>query len=106
MMKIIIKQLDFSMYIGDLPWEKTHLQKVSLDLEIIVAVNKKPPDYWIISKGILKMFSKSHYEWVEDLAYAIKRYLDKNWNLKGQLVVSKCPKVPQSPKVFQVVLPL
>ncbi|MBI4369872.1 MAG: hypothetical protein HY547_06560 [Elusimicrobia bacterium] len=103
-MTLKLIELPLKLYIGDLPWEKTHLQRVLLTLEIVVS--NKQPDYWVISQGLVKKFSKTRFEWVEDLARAMARYLKIKHGLKGRLVISKFPKPKNSPKIFQVELPL
>ncbi|MBI2071216.1 MAG: hypothetical protein HYT79_11530 [Elusimicrobia bacterium] len=99
-MRIRLVGIGLKLYIGDLPWEKTHLQKIDVTLEI--NVRGKPPDYWAVSKALIKKFSGSHYEWVEDLALAMKKFLNKKLGLRGTLLLSKYPTVPLSPRIFQV----
>ncbi|GEM_PF-5070965 len=103
-MLIRLENLEFSLYIGDLPWEKKNLQKVAVTLEI--RVKGQPPDYWAVSKAIVQEFSKTKYLWLEDLAVAMADFLKKNFKIKGDLKLSKFPKPRQSPKVFQVELAL
>lgn len=101
-----LKDLELKLYVGDLLWEKTHLQKIFVDLEIRLSQRQRPPDYWAISKGLVNKFSNKHYEWVEDCALAMRGYLKKQFNIRGRLIVSKLPRVAQSPKVFQVDIDL
>lgn len=103
-MIIRLKDIEFLLYIGDLPWEKKNLQKVAVTLE--VKVIGTPPDYWAISKAILKEFSRSKHLWLEDLAQAMAKFLKKEFKIRGRLTLSKFPEVPKSPKVFQVELSL
>lgn len=103
-MRIKLEDIELRLYIGDLPWEKKHLQKVAVTLEI--RVKGQPPDYWAISKAIVQEFSKTKYLWLEDLALAMADFLKKKFKIRGALKLSKFPKPRQSPKVFQVELAL
>jgi len=103
-MRIALRGLEFRLFIGDLPWERRHLQKIRLDL--VVLVRGKPPDYWALSKALVKKFSGSRHEWLEDLAAALRSYLKKEWKLHGTVTLSKFPRLPGSPKIFQVEVPL
>lgn len=104
-MIIRLIDLEIKLFIGDLPWEKNHPQTVAVNLELKIAP-QTPPDYWAISQTLLRQFTKSRYEWLEDLGLAMRRLLKKKWNFKGRLTLSKYPKVRHSPKIFQVELPL
>lgn len=99
---MMLRLLDISikLYIGDLEWEKKKQQKILVSVEI--RVNGRPPDYWKISKALVGRFSKSRYEWVEDLAQAMASYLKKEFAVHGRLTLSKFPPLPKSPKIFQV----
>lgn len=103
-MLLCLQDVAIRLYIGDLPWEKKHLQKVAVTLEILV--KGQPPDYWAISKAIVQEFSKTKYLWLEDLALAMAGFLKKEFKIRGVLKLSKFPKPRQSPKVFQVELAL
>lgn len=101
-MQIRLIDIPLKLYIGDMTWEKQRLQTVGVTIEI--NVQDKPPDYWAISKGIIREFGKSRHEWLEDLALAMKKYLRKNFKINGRLILDKRPKVSLSPKIFQVTL--
>ncbi len=97
-------EVPLKLYIGDLPWEKKRRQKVLVNLEI--KVSGQPPDYWKISKAIVRQFSGSKYAWVEHLADAMGDYLKTEFKIKGRLVIGKFPSLPGSPRIFQVERPL
>ncbi|MBI4064593.1 MAG: hypothetical protein HY401_09895 [Elusimicrobia bacterium] len=103
-MKIRLIEIPLKLFIGDLPWEKKHLQSVAVTVEI--EPKGKPPDYWAISKGIIAQFEKKHYDWLEDLAGVMKKYLKREFKIRGKLILKKYPKVPRSPKIFEVTASL
>lgn len=103
-MRIKLKDLELKLYIGDLSWEKKRLQRVSVTLAI--DVKKNPPDYWRISQAIVGQFSKERYAWLEDLALAMAKFLKTKFKIRGSLTLQKFPRVPKSPRVFEVQISL
>ncbi|MEK6543113.1 MAG: dihydroneopterin aldolase [Elusimicrobiota bacterium] len=104
-MTLRLNGITLKLFIGDLPWEKKQLQKVSVDIEIRVR-NAKPPDYRKLSQHLIKNYSRARYAWLEDLAIAMHRDLKKRLQLSGKLTLTKKPRPSDSPQEFQVEVSL